>query len=69
MLKQHLERDRFAITLVHDARSAVRHALSGEHDVVVLEAAMPGMDGFDALREIRSASQVPVLMITSGDET
>jgi len=68
VLKQHLERDRFAITLVHDGRAAVQHALSGKHDVVVLEAAMPGMDGFDALREIRSASQMPVLMITSGDE-
>ena len=68
VLKQHLERDRFAITLVHDGRTAVRQALSGKHDVVVLEAAMPGMDGVDALREIRNASQVPVLMITSGDD-
>ena len=68
VLKQHLERDRFAITLVHDGRAAVRQALSGKHDVVVLEAAMPGMDGVDALREIRSASQVPVLMVTSGDD-
>jgi two-component system OmpR family response regulator/two-component system response regulator CpxR len=68
VLKQHLERDRFAITLVHDGRAAVQHALSGKHDVVVLEAGMPGMDGFDALREIRSVSQVPVLMITSGDD-
>ena len=68
MLKQHLERDNFAITLVHDGQAAVRQALSGKHDVVVLETAMPGMDGVDALREIRSASQVPVLMITSHDD-
>src|SRR3954469_17856930 len=68
ILKQHLERDRFAITLVHDAQAAVRQALSGEHDVHVLETALPGMDGVDALREIRSASQVPVLMLTSGEE-
>ena len=67
-LKQCLERDRFAITVVHDGEAAVRQALSGEHDVVVLEAAMPGMDGVEALREIRSASQVPVLMITSGED-
>jgi DNA-binding response OmpR family regulator len=65
-LKQHLERDHFAITLVHDGQAAVRQALSGKHDVVVLEAAMQGMDGVDALREIRSVSQVPILMIKSG---
>ena len=67
-LKQYLERDRFAITLVHDGRAAVRQALSGQHDVVVLETGMPGMDGVEALREIRSASQVPVLMITAREE-
>src|SRR3954464_7419549 len=34
VLKQHLERDRFSITLVHDAEEAVRQALSGKHDAV-----------------------------------
>src|SRR5258705_9573548 len=67
-LKQYLERDRFAITVVHDGQAAVCQALSGKHDVVVLEAVMPGMDGVQALREIRMASQVPVLMITSRDD-
>ena len=67
-LKQYLERDRFAITVVHDGQAAVFQALSGKHDVVVLEAGMPGMDGVQALREIRMASQVPVLMITSRDD-
>src|SRR3954468_4131548 len=43
-LKQHLERDHFAITLVHDGEAAVEQALTGNHDVVVLEAAIPGMD-------------------------
>jgi two-component system OmpR family response regulator len=68
VLKKYLERDRFAITLVHDGAAAVLQALSGKHDVVVLETAMAGMDGVDALREIRSASQVPVLMITSRED-
>ncbi len=67
-LKRYLERDRFAITVVHDGQAAVSQALSGKHDVVVLEAVMPGMDGVQALREIRMASQVPVLMITSRDD-
>jgi two-component system OmpR family response regulator len=67
-LKQYLERDRFAITLVHDGHAAICQTLSGKHDVVVLDAVMPGMDGVQALREIRMASQVPVLMITSHDD-
>jgi DNA-binding response OmpR family regulator len=43
-----------------------------EHDpdVVVLDVAMPGRDGFDVLREIRRVSDVPVIMLTArGEET
>lgn len=43
-----------------------------EHDpdVVVLDVSMPRKNGFEALREIRRVSDVPVLMLTSrGDET
>ena len=29
---------------------------------------MPGMDGFETLRRIRTASQVPVIMLTAKDE-
>ncbi|MBI2958556.1 MAG: response regulator transcription factor [Chloroflexi bacterium] len=37
-------------------------------DVVVLDIAMPGIDGYEALRRIRSISDVPVLMLTVRSE-
>ncbi|MEA3345289.1 MAG: response regulator transcription factor [Chloroflexota bacterium] len=36
-------------------------------DVVLLDAAMPGMDGFRVLEEIRRFSDVPVIMVTVRD--
>src|SRR5947208_3114543 len=37
-------------------------------DIVVLEAVLPDIDGFDLLRTIRQASDVPVIVATSRDE-
>ncbi len=39
-------------------------------DVVVLDVAMPGKNGFEVLREIRRVSDVPVIMLTArGEDT
>jgi two-component system KDP operon response regulator KdpE len=40
-----------------------------EHpDIVLLDVGLPGMDGFEALRQIRAFSDVPVLMLTARDD-
>jgi DNA-binding response OmpR family regulator len=69
MLAQYLEREGFAITVAHDGEAAVRQALSGEYDAIVLDVMMPKLDGVEALRRIRAASDVPVIMLTArGDD-
>ena len=37
-------------------------------DIIVLDVMMPGMDGFEVLKEIRKTSKVPVLMLTARGE-
>lgn len=40
-----------------------------EHpDLVLLDIAMPGMDGFEVLRQLRAFSDVPVIMLTARDD-
>ncbi|MBK9709037.1 MAG: response regulator transcription factor [Acidobacteria bacterium] len=42
----------------------------GSYKAVILDVMLPGMDGFEVLRQIRSFSTVPVLMLTAlGDES
>jgi two-component system OmpR family response regulator/two-component system response regulator CpxR len=69
LLRDYLVGEGFEVELRHDGDAGVRAALSGSFDVVVLDVMMPGIDGIQALRLIRSASAVPVLMLTArGDD-
>jgi two-component system KDP operon response regulator KdpE len=52
----------------HDGET-VLDLVEREHpDLVLLDLAMPGMDGFETLLGIRAFSDVPVIMLTATDE-
>lgn len=51
-----------------DGEAALRQFHSVCPDVVVLDVAMPGKDGFAVLQEIRRVSDVPVIMLTARGE-
>ena len=69
MLSDYLVRDGFEVLAVPDGESGVAEALSGRFALVVLDVMMPGIGGIEALRRIRAASTVPVLMLTArGDD-
>jgi two-component system, OmpR family, response regulator len=69
LLLEYLEQERFVVRAEVDGSSGVAAALSGEHDIVVLDVMLPYLGGIDALRRIRASSSVPVLMLTArGDD-
>jgi len=65
MLKSYLEREEFAVTTTNVAATGVAAAVSGDHDLVVLDVMMPHMNGIEALRRTRMISLIPVLMLTA----
>lgn len=70
LVRDYLVREGFVVACAHDGQSGVRAALSGDHDIVVLDVMMPGVSGLQALAQIRAQSAVPVLMLTArGDDT
>lgn len=59
----------FQLTARHDGEAGVAAALSQNFDVIILDVMMPKMNGFDALKAIRKASNTPVIMLTArGDD-
>ena len=69
LVRGYLEREGYAISTVEDGLAAVEHVRRESPDVVVLDVMLPGLDGFEVLRQIRTFSDAYVLMLTArGDE-
>ncbi len=69
LLKDYLTPEDFTVESVHNGEAGVVRALSGQHDLVVLDVMLPGLNGFEVLRRIRSASLIPIMMLTArGDD-
>ena len=68
LVRGYLERDGFAVSAVEDGIAAVEHVRRDRPDVVVLDVMLPGLDGFEVLRQIRMFSDAYVLMLTARGE-
>jgi len=55
----------FEVEVVHNGRDAIRRSMEGSHDLLILDVMMPVLDGFEALRQIRKRSALPVIMLTA----
>jgi DNA-binding response OmpR family regulator len=64
-----LRHEGYEVVEAGDAGEALRHVDQREPDLVLLDVVMPQVDGIDLLAEIRTRSNVPVIMLTAlGDE-
>jgi DNA-binding response OmpR family regulator len=64
LLRDFLAADGFGVLLAADARQAAE-ALRSAPDCVLLDVLLPGTSGFDLCRDIRAASDVPVLFLSA----
>jgi two-component system response regulator CpxR len=69
LVSEYLEPEGFEVEAVHDGYKGLERSLAGEHALVVLDVMLPGINGLDILRRLRSQSRVPVLILTArGDD-
>jgi DNA-binding response OmpR family regulator len=64
LMRDFLEADGFGVLIAADAEEAVE-ALRTAPDCVLLDVMLPGTSGFDLCRDIRSASDIPVLFLSA----
>ena len=65
MVAAYLERAGHVVHVTHDGREAVARARSLDPDVIVLDLGLPGLDGVEVCRQVRTFSDCYVLMLTA----
>lgn len=68
LLKRFLEGEGFRVDAAYDHATGLSAALSGEHELIILDVMLPGGTGFELLKALRHESPVPVLLLTARGE-
>ncbi len=70
-IAQFLERgliyEGFRVDVAYDGQSGLAIARDNPPDLVILDWMLPGLDGLEVCRRLRTASTVPILMLTAKD--
>jgi two-component system KDP operon response regulator KdpE len=67
-MRMNLELEGAQVLSAANGKEALERVREDLPDVVLLDVMMPQMDGFEALKRLRSFSQVPVLILTARDD-
>ncbi len=71
LLEAKLRAEYFDVIAAHSGQEAIEKAVSEQPDIVLLDVMMPGMDGFETCRQIKSRQEtahIPVVMVTALDQ-
>lgn len=67
VLREHVTRMGYAVQTASDGEAALSAVLLQRPDLVILDLRMPGMNGFDVLKEIREIDDTIPVMMVSGE--
>ncbi len=70
LVADYLEPMGYDVDAAHNGSQGLELIQKGEYEAVILDVMMPQMDGFEVLKRLREASDIPVIMLTArGEET
>lgn len=69
-VRQGLTEVGYVVEVAHTGTDGLHVAVTGDHDLIILDVMLPGIDGFAVLSALRtSARQIPVLMLSARGKT
>ena len=67
LVRTYLQGNGFRVAVEHRGDRVVQHLQNEAPDLVVLDLGLPGRDGFAVCKELRAASDLPILIVTARD--
>ncbi len=68
LISLYLNKECYDTQIVHDGESALKMLNEYNPDLILLDLMLPGIDGYQVCREVRSSSQVPIIMLSAKGE-
>jgi len=63
--KDYLELSGFEVEVANDGKAGLDKALKEDYDLFILDLMLPGVDGFEICRQIRSEKNTPIIMVSA----
>ena len=63
--KDYLELSNFEVEVANDGETGLKKGLEGDFDLIILDLMLPGVDGFEICRQIRSQKNTPIIMVSA----
>ena len=68
LISLYLTKECYETKMVHDGESALSELTTFEPNLILLDLMLPGIDGYQVCREVRTKSQVPIIMLSAKGE-
>ena len=67
--RDYLELSGFQVEVANDGETGLNKAMKEEFDLIILDLMLPGVDGFEICREVRSQKNTPIIMVSDWEQT
>lgn len=68
LIRLYLEKEKYSAVIFNDGLDAVNSFAEEKPDLILLDVMLPGLDGWQVCRKIRSISNVPIIMLSAKGE-
>ncbi|SFX73761.1 DNA-binding response regulator, OmpR family, contains REC and winged-helix (wHTH) domain [Thermoactinomyces sp. DSM 45891] len=66
--RDYLEINDFRVDMEHTGDAGLRRARGGGYDLIILDIMLPGLNGFEICKKLRSVTDVPILLVSAKKE-